>query len=174
VHRGLEPVGRALLTAPVQGVPLGQRPGPRQQDVELRVRGRVGRLVAEGDVDLEVAGHLLDEAHRLAAQLPRAALQAGQLAAEEPGPVGRQARGVQLAEQVAGAVAQLLRRRRRLVGHLRPEARVAGERVDETGFEPVEAQPQPHVLRGQVEGSGAHAGSLAAAGYSPKRRCRAE
>lgn len=174
VHGGLEPVRRALLAPPVGGVPLGERAGAGQQPVELGVRRRVVGLVPEGDVDLEVAGDLLDEAHRLTAHLPRAALQAGQLPAQELRPVRGQARGVELPQQLAGAVTQLLRGRRRLVEHLGAHPRIAGERVDEAGLHPVEAQPQPHVLRGQVEGSGAHAGSLAARGHSPKRRCRAE
>ena len=71
------------------------------------MRGGVDRRVAEDDVDLEVGGHLVDEADRLTAHLPRGALQPGQLAAQVVGAVGRQAGGVELAEQAAGLVAQL-------------------------------------------------------------------
>ena len=64
-------------------------------------------------------------------------------------------------EQVPGLVAQLLRRGRRLVGHLGADPRIAGVGVDEAGLEPVEAQPQPHVLQGEVEAA-AMTGSFAA------------
>jgi hypothetical protein len=167
----------------VRGVPLGQRPGAGQQGVQLGVGGGVLRRVAEDDVDLEVGGHLVDEPHRLATHLARGALQRAQLAAQVLGAVGGQAGGVQLAQQGPCLVAQCRRRRRGLVGDLGAQPRLPGERVDESRLQPVEPQPQSHVLEREVEREGRHDGSFAAAPGTPRtgrgsqppnRRCRAE
>ena len=74
-----------------------------------------------------------------------------------PSPQGLrdQARAL-LGEQGARLAAEMLRRGRGLVGDLGAHPWVAGERVDEAGLEPVEAQPQAHVLQGDVDRAGCH------------------
>jgi hypothetical protein len=140
----------------VGGVPLGQRAAPGQKHVQLCVRRGVHGRVAEGDLDLEVARDLVEERHRFAAELPGGALQPGELAADELGAVGRQVGDVELAQQRPGLVAQPLRSRRRLGLHLGPDPLVAGVGIDEAGLQPVEPQPQLHVLQGDVGRGGRH------------------
>ena len=130
--------------------------------------------------DPRVRAEVEDEPAPTPVQLrDRARALLGELAAEEVGAIGGKVRSVPLPQQGAGLVAQPLRRGGGLVVHLGPDPGVAGVRVDEAGLQPVEAQPQPHVLQGDVESSGCHGGSFAAppdtaTRQPPKRRCRAE
>ena len=174
-----QPVGRALLATAVRGVALGERAAAGQQRVELGVRGGVVGRVAEVDVDLEVAAHLVDEADRLAAHLPGGALQAGQLTAQEVGRSAGRSGGVSSRSRPRAWSRSCCGVGAGSSSTCGADPRVAGVGVDEAGLQPVEAQPQPDVLEGEVERLPC-ASLRTRAGHSrppsvssPKRRCRA-
>jgi hypothetical protein len=132
------------------------------------VRQGVRRLVPRLGVHLEAVLHLLHPADRLAGQRPQRAAQRGQLGGQERRPDGLQACGRQLGEQARRAGGQLGSGRQRLGQHLRPDLGRAGPGVHRARDQPVEREPQPDVLGGQVEGR-----QVSRRPHVPYRRCRA-
>jgi hypothetical protein len=119
-------------------------------------------------VDLEAVLHLRHPADGLPGQLPQGAAQRGQLGGQGR-PRGRlEAGGRQLGEQPLGAGGQLGGGRQRLGQHLRPDLGRAGPGVHRARDQPVEREPQPDVLGGQVEGR-----QVSRRPHVPYRRCRA-
>ncbi len=107
-------------------------------------------LVAGTDADLEVLLDLVDERDALTGELARGALQRDEVRPEELLALVGQVRAVELSLQLPGVVRERLGVQARLVVHGAAQRGVAGERVDETGHQAPEPQPENQISAHQL------------------------
>ena len=138
--------GRDLLTAAVGVHPVGERAAAPDRFVELAVGVAVALRVTFGDVDVEVLPHLLDESDVFAGELAAGACERLQVCRQVVGPGGVQTTAGHLREQSPGLARQIGRIGSGFVGDLPAQPRVAGERIDVTLLDPVEAQSEKQIF----------------------------
>ena len=132
-----------------QVVPAGA--GHTERLGEVGVRLPVDLRIAQGDLDVEVVTHLVDESDVLPGELARRAFQRPQMRSDELDTVSRETAG-QFGAQFAGTPCELHRVRGRGVLDLRTQRRITGERVDESFFEAIEGQSEAQVLGDERRG----------------------